>query len=326
MELTFIDIIRRALDEEMERDASIYLLGEDVAAGGAFGVTKGLVDKHGTSRVRNTPISEAAITGMATGAALCGLRPVLEIMFIDFATLAMDCLVNQAAKYRYMSGGQLSVPMVVRTQVGAAGGAAAQHSQSLESWFIHVPGLIVVAPSSPVEAYGLLKSAIRLSDPVLFVEHKRLYAMKEDLPEAAGADFFTIPIGQAKVARVGSDVTLIVYSAMVRTALSAADNLAKEGISCEVIDLRTLVPLDVATLLASVSKTRRVVIAHEAVEVGGVGAEIAARLGTLAFDELDAPIMRVGCPFAPIPFAPELELALLPGVPQIEQAVRELLA
>lgn len=322
MELTFIDIIRRALDEEMDRDASIYLLGEDVAAGGAFGVTKGLVDKHGTSRVRNTPISEAAITGMATGAALCGLRPVLEIMFIDFATLAMDCLVNQAAKYRYMSGGQLSVPMVVRTQAGAAGGAAAQHSQSLESWFIHVPGLIVVAPSSPVEAYGLLKSAIRLSDPVLFVEHKRLYAMKEDLPEGAGA----LPIGQARVARVGSDVTLIVYSAMVRTALEAAENLAKEGISCEVIDLRTLVPLDVVTLLTSVTKTRRVVIAHEAVEVGGVGAEIAARLGTLAFDELDAPIVRVGCPFAPIPFAPELERALLPGSRRIEMAVRELVA
>lgn len=322
MELTFIDIIRRALDEEMDRDAAIYLLGEDVAAGGAFGVTKGLVDKHGTSRVKNTPISEAAITGMATGAALCGLRPVLEIMFIDFATLAMDCLVNQAAKYRYMSGGQLSVPMVVRTQVGAAGGAAAQHSQSLESWFIHVPGLIVVAPSSPVEAYGLLKSAIRLSDPVLFIEHKRLYAMKEDLPEGAGP----LPIGQARVARAGKDVTIIVYSAMVRTALAAADNLAKEGISCEVIDLRTLVPLDIETLLKSVTKTRRVVIAHEAVEVGGVGAEIAARLGSLAFEELDAPIVRVGCPFAPIPFAPELEKALLPGSREIEKAVRELIA
>lgn len=322
MELTFIDIIRRALDEEMDRDASIYLLGEDVAAGGAFGVTKGLVDKHGTKRVRNTPISEAAITGMATGAALCGLRPVLEIMFIDFATLAMDCLVNQAAKYRYMSGGQLNVPMVVRTQAGAAGGAAAQHSQSLESWFIHVPGLIVVAPSSPLEAYGLLKSAIRLSDPVLFVEHKRLYAMKEDLPEGAGA----IPIGQARIARAGKDVTIIVYSAMVRTALVASENLAKEGISCEVIDLRTLLPLDMDTLLTSVTKTRRVVIAHEAVEVGGVGAEIAARLGTLAFEELDAPIVRVGCPFAPIPFAPELEKALLPGSRQIEMAVRELMA
>ena len=320
MELTFIDILRRALDEEMDRDPSVYLLGEDVAAGGAFGVTKGLVDKHGTKRVKNTPISEAAITGMATGAALCGMRPVLEIMFIDFATLTMDCLVNQSAKYRYMSGGQLSVPMVVRTQAGAAGGAAAQHSQSLEAWFIHVPGLVVVAPSSPVEAYGLLKSAIRLSDPVLFIEHKRLYAMKEDLPEG----YEPPPIGKARIARAGDDVTVIAYSAMVRTALEAAENQAQAGISCEVIDLRSLLPLDIDTLLASVAKTRRVVIAHEAVEVGGVGAEIAARLGNLAFDELDAPIVRVACPFAPIPFAPELESALLPGSRQIEQAVREL--
>jgi len=320
MESTFIDIVRRALDEEMARDSSVYLLGEDVAAGGAFGVTKGLVEKHGAARVRNTPISEAAITGVATGAAICGLRPVLEIMFIDFATLAMDCLVNQSAKYRYMSGGQLSVPMVVRTQAGAAGGAAAQHSQSLESWFIHVPGLVVVAPSTPVEAYGLLKSAIRLGDPVLFVEHKRLYAMKEALPESAGP----LPIGRARVARSGTDVTLIAYSAMVRTALEAAENLAATGISAEVIDLRTLVPLDMATLVQSVSKTRRAVIAHEAVEVGGVGAEVAARLGNMAFYELDAPIMRVGCPFAPIPFAPELESVLLPGSRQIEVAVRAL--
>jgi len=320
MELTFIEIIRRALDEEMARDNSIYLLGEDVAAGGAFGVTRGLVDKHGARRVRNTPISEAAITGLATGAALCGLRPVLEIMFIDFATLAMDCLVNQTAKYRYMAGGQLSVPMVVRTQAGAAGGAAAQHSQSLESWFIHVPGLVVVAPSSPSEAYGLLKSAIRLDDPVLFIEHKRLYAMKEPLDEQAGS----LPIGQARVVREGHDVTLVAYSAMVRTALEAADALSRDGISVEVIDLRSLVPLDIETLVRSVAKTHRAVIAHEAVETGGVGAEVAARLGVAAFDELDAPITRVGCPFAPIPFAPELEQALLPGSRQIEQAVREL--
>jgi len=322
MEQTFIDILRRALDEEMLRDASVYLLGEDVAAGGAFGVTRGLADKHGAGRVRNTPISEAAITGLATGAAICGMRPVLEIMFIDFATLAMDCLVNQSAKYRYMSGGQLSVPMVVRTQAGAAGGAAAQHSQSLESWFIHVPGLVVVAPSSPVEAYGLLKSAIRLDDPVLFVEHKRLYAMKETLAPDAGP----LPIGRARVARSGTDVTVIAYSAMVRTALEAAETLAKQGVSAEVIDLRTLAPLDIATLVRSVAKTHRVVVAHEAVEVGGVGAEVAARLGTEAFDDLDAAIVRVGCPFAPIPFAPELERALLPGSEDIVNAVRELTA
>ena len=320
-ELNFIEIIRRALDEEMSRDAAVYLIGEDVAAGGAFGATRGLVDRHGPRRVRNTPISEAAITGLATGAAICGLHPVLEIMFIDFATLAMDCLVNQTAKYRYMSGGQLSVPMVVRTQAGAAGGAAAQHSQSLESWFVHVPGLVVVAPSSPVEAYGLLKSSIRLGDPVLFVEHKRLYGMKEELPEGAGP----LPIGKARVARSGTDVTLIAYSAMVRTALEAAENLARSGISVEVIDLRTLSPLDTETLVQSVSRTHRAVIAQEAVEIGGVGAEVAARLGSLAFGELKAPIARVGCPFAPIPFAPELEAALLPGAKQIEQAVREVM-
>ena len=320
MTQTFIEILRRALDEELARDPAVHLLGEDVAAGGAFGVTKGLAQKHGLQRVRNTPISEAAITGMATGAALCGLRPVLEIMFIDFATLALDCLVNQSAKYRYMSGGQLAVPMVVRTQAGAAGGAAAQHSQSLEAWFTHVPGLVVVAPSSPVEAYGLLKSAIRLGDPVLFIEHKRLYVQKETLDENAA-----LPrIGQSRVARAGSDVTVITYSAMVGNALEAAQELARSGIFVEVIDLRTLVPLDMATIAASVAKTHRVVIAHEAVQNCGLGAEISARIGSELFDELDAPVIRVGCPFAPIPFAPGLEQALLPGTPNIVRAVREL--
>src|SRR3974390_1785463 len=236
MEQSFIEILRRALDEELAHDASVYLLGEDVAAGGAFGVTRGLAQKHGDKRVRNTPISEAAIAGMATGAALCGLKPILEIMFIDFATLSMDCLVNQTAKYRYMSGGQLAVPLVVRTQAGAAGGAAAQHSQSLEAWFIHVPGLVVVAPSSPGEAYGLLKSAIRLGDPVLFVEHKRLYNLKEAL--TVGGD---LPqIGRARVARAGADVTLIAYSAMVRNALEAADELARAGVGVGGVDLWTL--------------------------------------------------------------------------------------
>jgi pyruvate/2-oxoglutarate/acetoin dehydrogenase E1 component len=317
---TFIEILRLALDEELARDPAVHLLGEDVAAGGAFGVTSGLAQKYGAQRVRNTPISEAAITGLAAGAALCGLRPVLEIMFIDFATLALDCLVNQCAKYRYMSGGQLAVPMVVRTQAGAAGGAAAQHSQSLEAWFIHVPGLVVVAPSSPVEAYGLLKSAIRLGDPVLFIEHKRLYTLREE--RVPGSE---LPqIGQARVARAGTDVTLITYSAMVHNALEAAEELASVGISVAVIDLRTLVPLDMATIAESVSKTHRVVVAHEAVQNGGVGAEIAARIGSELFDELDAPVIRLGCPFAPIPFAPELEKALLPGTVDIVRAVRQL--
>jgi pyruvate dehydrogenase E1 component beta subunit len=320
MSQTFIEILRRALDEEMARDAAVHLLGEDVAVGGAFGVTHGLVQRYGAGRVRNTPISEAAITGIATGAALCGLRPVLEIMFIDFATLALDCLVNQAAKYRYMSGGQLAVPMVVRTQSGAAGGAAAQHSQSLEAWFAHIPGLIVVAPSAPNEAYGLLKSAIRLGDPVLFIEHKRLYAMKEVFEPPAELP----PIGRARVARAGSDVTVIAYSAMVRSALDAAEELGRSGIEVEVLDLRSLVPLDMTAIGASVAKTHRVVIAHEAVRSGGFGAEIAARIGSALFDELDAPVTRVACPFAPIPFAPELEQALLPGARNIVHAVRTL--
>ena len=315
MQHTFIEILRRALDEELARDPAVHLLGEDVAAGGAFGVTKGLAEKHGSMRVRNTPLSEAAITG----AALCGLKPVLEIMFIDFATLAMDCLVNQIAKYRYMSGGQLAVPLVVRTQAGAAGGAAAQHSQSLEAWFIHVPGLIVVAPSTPAEAYGLLKSSIRLGEPVLFVEHKRLYTMKEELPEGAESP----PIGKARIARPGTDVTVIAYSAMVQTALDAAQKLGEAGISAEVIDMRTLLPLDMATIAVSVAKTHRALVAHEAVRNGGVGAEIAARIGSDLFDELDGPVLRVGCPFAPIPFAPELERALLPGSADIVRAVRE---
>ncbi len=320
MSQTFIEILRRALDEELARDPAVHLLGEDVAAGGAFGVTRGLAEKHGQQRVRNTPISEAAITGLATGAALRGLRPVLEIMFIDFITLSLDCLLNQSAKYRYMSGGQLAVPMVVRTQAGAAGGAAAQHSQSLEAWLAHVPGLVVVAPASPVEAYALLKSAIRLDDPVMFIEHKRLYAMRETLPENAA-----LPrIGTARVARAGDDVTVIAYSAMVGNALEAADTLARSGISVEVIDLRTLLPLDMATIAASVAKTHRVVIAHEAVRNGGLGAEIAARIGCELFDELDAPVTRVACPFAPIPFAPELEQALLPNTADIVRAVRAL--
>lgn len=320
MSRTFIEILRRALDEEMARDSAVHLLGEDVAVGGAFGVTQGLVQRYGAQRVRNTPISEAAITGIAIGAALRGLRPVLEIMFIDFATLALDGLVNQAAKYRYMSGGQLAVPLVIRTQSGAAGGAAAQHSQSLEAWFAHVPGLTVVVPSAPAEAYGLLKSAIRLGDPVLFIEHKRLYSMREDFEPPAELP----PLGRARIARVGSDLTLIAYSAMVRSALDAAEELGRSGLSVEVLDLRTLVPLDMAAISDSVAKTHRVIIAHEAVRNAGFGAEIAARIGGDLFDELDAPVMRVACPFAPIPFAPELEQALLPGARDIVRAARDL--
>src|SRR5882762_51688 len=283
MQHTFIEILRRALDEELARDPAVHLRGEDVAAGGAFGVTRGLAQKHGSTRVRNTPISEAAITGLATGAALCGLKPVLEIMFIDFATLSMDCLVNQAAKYRYMSGGQLTVPLVVRTQAGAAGGAAAQHSQSLEAWFIHVPGLVVVAPSTPADAKGLLTSAIRDDNPVIFLEHKVLYAQKGPVPEPA----YAIPLGKADVKRAGTDVTVIATQVMVQRALAAADELAGDGISVEVIDPRTLAPLDEATILSSVEKTGRLVIAHEAVKRGGFGAEVAALVSEKALDWLD---------------------------------------
>jgi len=320
-EQSFIEILRRALDEELERDPTVHLLGEDVAAGGAFGVTRGLADKHGATRVRNTPISEAAITGLTTGAAISGLKPVLEIMFIDFATLALDTLLNQSAKYRYMSGGQLAVPMVVRTQAGAAGGAAAQHSQSLEAWFTHIPGLVVVAPSTPGEAYGLLKSAIRLGEPVLYIEHKRLYTMRETLDESAALPV----IGEARIAREGEDVTLITYSAMVNDALNAASELEALGISVEVIDLRSLLPLDMDTIARSVCKTHRVVVAHEAVTNGGFGAEIAARIGEQLFDELDAPVTRIGCRFAPIPFAPELERTLLPGTPDLISGIRRLM-
>jgi acetoin:2,6-dichlorophenolindophenol oxidoreductase subunit beta len=319
--VSFIEAIRRALDEEMTRDPRVYLFGEDVAVGGPFGATKGLAQRHGSSRVRNTPISEATITGMGVGAALCGIRPVIEIMFMDFITLALDALVNQAAKYRQMSGGQLSVPLVVRTQAGAAGGAAAQHSQSLEAWLVHVPGLVVVAPSSPAEAYGLLKNAIRLDDPVVFIEHKRLYAEKELLSESESI----IQIGQANIVREGTDATLITYSNMLRPVLEVVDQRAPKGESIEVIDLRTLVPLDMATILSSVAKTHRLVVVHEAVRSGGVGAEVAARVASDAFDYLDSQIIRVGCSFAPIPFSPGLEQALLPGQKEINAALDEVL-
>ena len=320
-QITFLEAIRRALDAEMSRDPNVYVIGEDVAVGGPFGATKGLVARHGTSRVRNTPISEAAICGMCVGASLCGMRPVVEIMFMDFLTLALDALVNQAAKYRHMSGGQLSVPMVVRTQAGAAGGAAAQHSQSLEAWLLHVPGLVVMAPSSPVEAYGMLRAAIRLNDPVVFVEHKRLYGMRQSPPDPD----LVIPAGRAHVVREGTDATVVTYSNMLHPVLEVAERRRQAGQSIEVIDLRTLAPLDMATIVRSVGKTHRLAIVHEAVLTVGIGAEIAARIATDAFDELDAEIVRVGCASAPIAFAPVLESAVLPGHREIDAALDQLL-
>lgn len=318
---TYIEAIAKALDEEMSLDDGVCVLGEDVATGGAFGTTKGLAERFGTLRVRNTPISEGTVVGTATGAALAGLRPVVEVMFIDFITLAMDQLVNQAAKLRYMSGGQLQVPMVLRTQAGIAGGAGAQHSQSLESWFVHVPGLKVVAPSSASEAYLMLKAAIRDENPVVFIEHKKLYASREDLPRASGE----IELTGARIVREGHDVTLVSWSAAVRDALEAAGQMDREGVSVEVIDLRSLYPLDLQTLQDSLAKTHRLVVAHEAVLMGGLGGEVTARLQETAFDELDAPILRVGAKHAPIPFAPSLERAIVPGVPEILDGIRRVM-
>jgi len=321
-EITYAEAIREALREEMRHDPAVFLLGEDIGIyGGAFGVTRGLLDEFGEERVRDTPISEAAIAGAALGAALTGSRPVAEIMFMDFTTLAMDQLVNQAAKIRYMFGGKAKVPMVLRTPAGSGTGAAAQHSQSLEAWFAHVPGLKVVAPSTPYDAKGLLKTAIRDDNPVLFVEHKLLYRVKGPVPP----EEYLLPLGVADIKRVGTDLTIVAYSHMVSRALAAADELARDRIAAEVLDLRTLVPLDLDALEASVRKTGRVIVVHEAVKQCGFGAEVAARLAEgPAFDYLDAPIVRLGGRFVPIPYNPTLEKAAVPQVADIVQAARHL--
>ena len=305
---TYIKAINAALAEAMRADDRVFVLGEDVAEGGPYTATAGLAEAFGTERVRNTPISEAAITGVAIGAAQSGLRPVLEIMFIDFITLALDQVVNAAAKAHFMSGGQLSVPLVLRTQGGAGTRGAAQHSQSLEAWLTHVPGLKVVMPSRAVDAAGLLASAIADPDPVVFIENKTLYFRREEVPDRVEP----VPIGRAATLREGGDVTIVALSRMVHEALAAADDLARDGIEAEVIDPRTLVPLDLEVIVDSVQRTNRLVVAHEAVRHGGVGAEIAARTQAAAFDDLDAPVARVGAPFAPVPFSPPLEDAYLP--------------
>ena len=320
-ETTTIGAINRALAEAMRAHEGVIVLGEDVAEGGPFTATAGLAEEFGVSRVINTPISEAAITGVAIGAAQAGLRPVLEIMYVDFLTLALDQLANAAAKAHFMSGGQLTVPLVVRTQGGAGHRGAAQHSQSLESWLTHVPGLKVVMPSRAVDAAGLLASAIADPNPVVFVECKTLYFRKEEVPD----ELPTVPIGEAAVLREGRDVTIVALSRLVHDALAAAERLAAEdGIEAEVIDPRTLVPLDLETIVASVQRTTRLVVAHEAVAHGGVGAEVAALVQEAAFDHLDAPVARVGAPFAPVPFSAQLEDAYLPGVDEIVAAVRGL--
>jgi acetoin:2,6-dichlorophenolindophenol oxidoreductase subunit beta len=317
-ETTFVEAIREALACAMRADESVIVLGEDVAEGGPYTTTAGLSEEFGRRRVLNTPISEGAVCGVAIGAAQSGLRPVVEIMFIDFITLALDQLANQAAKAHFMSGGQLTVPLVLRTQGGAGERSGAQHSQSLEAWLTHIPGLKVVMPSSAADAAGLLRSAIADPNPVVFVEHKALYFRREAVTSAQPAA--PLPLGQAHVLRPGEDITIVATSRMCHEALEAARWLAEDGIEAEVIDPRTLVPLDIETLAASVRRTGRAVVAHEAVRAGGFGAELAARLQACAFDRLEAPIERVGAPFTPVPVSPPLEDAFRPGAEQIHAA------
>jgi acetoin:2,6-dichlorophenolindophenol oxidoreductase subunit beta len=320
-EQNLLEAIRDGLREEMGRDSSIYLFGEDVALGGPFGVTTGLAEAFGKNRVVNTPISEGTVMGLAIGAATAGLRSVVEIMFIDFITLAMDQLVNHAAKLHYMSGGQLKIPLTVRVQCGISGNMGAHHSQSLESWLAHVPGLKVVMPSNPADAKGLLKAAIRDDNPVVFIEHRGLYWTRGVVPEGE----HLVPIGKGAVVRRGDQLTIVATAKMLAPALEAAEELSSSDISVEVIDPRTLSPLDVGTIVSSVEKTSRLIIVHEAVEQGGIGAEIATRVQRKAFYYLDSPIERVAAPFAPVPASPVLEKSFVPGKAEIIRAVQRVL-
>jgi 2-oxoisovalerate dehydrogenase E1 component len=321
--MLYRDALRDALAEEMARDARVVFYGEDVADyGGAFKLTKGLLEAFGRERVFNTPISEAAICGTAVGAAMIGLRPVVELMYMDFALMASDQIANQAAKWHYMSGAQTTVPIVIRASVGAGKGYGGQHSQSLESLFTHLPGLVIVYPATAADAKGLLKAAIRSDDPVLFVESQGLYATRGQVPDDPD---LVVPIGQARVARSGGDVTIVAWGPAVLDALTAADALATEGIEADVIDLRSLVPLDMETVLASVRRTGRCVVASQAVLVGSYVNEIVARVMTEAFDDLDAPVARVGARNGISPQAENLERAFLPSAADIVEAVRGLI-
>ncbi len=314
--------IREALDEELTRDPTVFMFGEEIGQwGGAYGVTRGLLDKHGPARVLDTPISEALIAGAAVGASITGMRPVAEFMFQDFMGIAMDQIANQAAKNRYMFGGKNRLPIVYRAAYGAGRSQAAQHSQSLEAWFTHVPGLKVVTPSNAYDAKGLLKAAIRDDDVVAFFEHKALYQERGHVPEGD----YEVPIGVAEVKRIGSDATIVSYARQLQFSLQAAGQLATEGIDVEVVDLRTLYPPDMNTVLASVRKTSRAMVVHEAVRFGGLGGEISAQIQELAFDSLDAPIKRLGAEHAPIPCAAPLELASYPSVESIMRGIRELM-
>ena len=320
-EITFAEAVREALAEEMRRDSRVFILGEDVAeAGTPFKVLSGLVEEFGTKRVVDTPISEAGFTGLAVGAAMTGLRPVVDIMFGDFITLTMDQMANQAAKVHYMSGGKWRVPMVMRTTLGAARRSAAQHSQSLHAWFSHVPGLKVVLPSTPYDAKGLLKTAIRDENPVVFFEDKMMFKMKGPVP----AEEYTIPLGVADVKREGDDITLVATSSMVQVALGAAELLEEIGVSAEVIDPRTTWPLDEKTLIESVKKTSRAMVIDEGYRRYGVTAEIAAVIAEGAFHYLDAPVKRMGAMHVPIPFSPPLEDATVPTERSVFEAARGL--
>jgi pyruvate/2-oxoglutarate/acetoin dehydrogenase E1 component len=319
-ELNYVRAINEALREELARDDSVIILGEDVGlSGGSFSATRGLYDEFGAKRVIDTPIAEATIAGMAVGAAISGLRPVAEIMFMDFMALAMDAIANSAAKWRYIFGGQYKVPLVFLTQYGGGLSAGPHHSQSLEAWFCHIPGLKVVYPSTPYDVKGLLKSAVRDDNPVVFIEHNMLRA-KMEVPE----DEYVLPLGKADIKREGQDVTIVTWGKLYFKVASSAEKLAKEGINAEVIDLRTLLPLDMETILNSVKKTGKLLIAHDAVKTGGWGAEIAASVMEQAFDFLDAPVKRIGGAFTPIPWGPVVESAVLPQEETIIAAAKEL--
>ena len=317
-EMMYREALNRALFEEMRRDPSVFVLGENIGErGGSYKVTEGLIKEFGPERVIDTPLAEATFTNAAVGAALVGTRPIVEILFVDFTTLVMDAIVNQAAKYKFMSGGQGEIPMVLRTQGGAGNGIAAQHSQSLEALFYHIPGLKLVMPSSPYDAYGLLLSAIRDDDPTVFIEHKLLYMTKGEVPE----EEYVVPLGEAAVKKEGEDVTLVTYSYMTLKCLEAAELLEKEGISVEVVDLRTLKPLDEETILKSARKTGRFIIVHEACKRGGIGGDIAAMIMEKAYDDLDGPVLRVCGLDTPIPYNLELEKVCVPTVEDIVEAV-----
>jgi pyruvate/2-oxoglutarate/acetoin dehydrogenase E1 component len=319
-ELSYREAVRDAMSTAMRRDEDVFIMGEDIAEmGGSMGVTQGMLEEFGPERVRNTPISEMAIVGAGIGAAIAGMRPIVEIMYQDFTTLAMEQIVSQAAKHRYMSGGQIKVPLTIRTQGGAGWSPGAQHAQQLEAWFVHVPGLKVVFPSTPEDVRGLLWSSIYEDNPIVFFEHRTLYGIKGEVPD----EIEPIEIGKARIHREGEDVTVVATGRLVHESLKAAEQAAEEGISVEVFDPRTLQPLDEDALIASVKKTNRAVVAHEAVTRMGWGAEVAAVVQEKAFDYLDAPIARVGAKFTPIPFAPVMEEWVVPHAEDVLAAIKK---